>query len=89
MIRQKSLQTALLATLISGAIISCGYKTDIGDKVYVQRKAVGNGTAFVVHSTPDCPEVNDYMIEPLDSAFFTSICSKCINEEDAETKLNR
>ena len=82
--RKKSLQTALLITLISGIAISCGYKKGIGDKVYVQRKAVGSGMAFVVHSNPNC-----HMIEPLDSAFFTSICSKCINEEDVETKLNR
>lgn len=89
MMRKKSLQTALLITLISGIAISCGYKKGIGDKVYVQRKAVGSGMAFVVHSNPNCQEVDDYMIEPLDSAFFTSIFSKCINEEDAETKLNR
>ena len=52
--RKKSLQTALLITLISGIAISCGYKKGIGDKVYVQRKAVGSGMAFVVHSNPNC-----------------------------------
>ena len=88
----KTIYFLLLATLLIVGLSSCGYKKSVGDKVYIQYVDI-DPPMRVVHSRPDCPNLDSYYEESLKDCytttfFITTVCAKCVKEEDVHKILH-